>query len=107
MCSTSRAVQTRIRDKDSDVAKRILQVGICQKIITSFHQVEKISKLILGEIREIRRIMESEDSQVRPVEAAGEEETKEESKGGAPTLASKEQEKVVEVEDPGAFCWCC
>ena len=104
MCSTSRAVQTRIRDKDSDVAKRILQVGICQKIITSFHQVEKISKLILGEIREIRRIMESEDSQVCPVEAAGEEETKEEN---APTLASKEQEKVVEVEDPGAFCWCC
>ena len=72
-----------------------------------FHQVEKISRLILGEIREIRKIVESEDSQVHPLEATGEEETKKANKGGVPTLISKEQAKVVEVEDPGAFCWCC
>jgi len=49
----SRGVQTRLKDKDSDVEKRLVQV-------------EKISKLILGEIRQIRQIIETENCQVSP-----------------------------------------
>ena len=70
--STSRGVQTRLKDKDSDVEKRLVQVFANQPKSYNFlhflSQVEKISKLILGEIRQIRQIIETESYQVSPAE---------------------------------------
>ena len=70
--SVSRGVQTRLKDKDSDVEKRLAQVfwkaRRHKSVEQSLPQVEKISKLILGEIRQIRNIVEKERCQVSPAE---------------------------------------
>ena len=68
--------------------KRLVQVSLKQRFLPPPpSQVEKMSKLILGEIREIRHIIETENCQVSPAtELPTTVETN--SNGGIFTLAS-------------------